>query len=743
MTHLIRSIGSVGIGRRDADVSMRLAGIATAWHSPTPDPVHVPDPPPAGRHLPFRGYLALVMLLSVAVAASGAQYGRSLSEREARQAASADAQVDARLAATEIGDALAEVEKAMAQAAATPGIDRILVDPTGCSLSYTAVGPFTNGRIDIVRADGSIACSSDASSTSGPGYRGADWIDRALAGPTFVASALDPATGSTGVMHTSPTAGNGIMVGFVDLASVGPALAEELGGGSADLEILLLDPEGTTVLARSVDPAEWIRQPLPSGTFDGGDGPGTDLDGRSRLYGEATVAGPGWRLLAGADTAQALAGANHAFHRQLVIIVVGLLMLLGVVILLDRRVTVPLRRLSEAMGGGRTGPAAHPVELSGPSEIVALSHQFNRMLSVLDRELIARGRLAAIVESSDDAIISTTLDGKVTSWNAGAERLYGYRADEMIGEDVSPLVPADDPLDARARLATVGDHGATSHYEVRRVRKDGTLVDVSVSLSPVRGDDGIVEGASASARDISQQKIAEQDLLRSNAELEQFAYVASHDLSEPLRTISGYAELLGRRYSGQLDDDADRFIRHTVEGCARMRQLIDDLLSYSRAGRTAAVASVVDTADVVAGVCAGMRALLTETGATVEVGDLPVVRGDAVQLAQLFQNLVANSIKFAQPGRPALIRIDARRRGSDWEVAVADNGIGIEPEYRERVFKMFQRLHGRADYEGTGIGLAICLRIVQAHGGSIWVEAGAEGGTVCRFTLPFVAEGQP
>jgi len=743
MTHLLRSIGSVGVRRGHADASTQLVGIAKAWYAPPPDPVQEPDRPPGGRHLPLRGYLALVVVLAVTVAASGALYGRSLSEREAREEAAASARVDARLAARVIGDTLADIEVVVAQTAATPGLEQAFVDATGCSLTFSPVGPFSEGRIDIVRPDGSIACSSDGPSTSGPGYRGADWLEPALAGPTFVESAVDPTTGAVGVMHTAPIAGKGIMVGFVDLASVGPALARQLGGDGSGLEILLLDREGTTVLARSIDPDSWIRRSLAPGSFDAEAGSGVDLEGRPRQYGEATVAGPGWRLFAGADTEAALAGAELAFHRQLVIIALGLMMLLGVVALLDRRVTVPVRRLSEAMGGDQGGRAAHPVEVTGPSEIVALAGDFNRMLAVLDRELVARGRLAAIVESSDDAIISITLDGKVTSWNGGAERLYGYRADEMIGQDVSPIVPVDDPTDASTRLATIREDGAKLRYEARRVRKDGTFVHVSVAVSPVRGDDGTIVGASASARDITQQKTAEQDLLRSNAELEQFAYVASHDLSEPLRTISGYAELLGRRYGGQLDDDADRFIRHTIDGCARMRQLIDDLLSYSRSGRTAELEGLVDLAGVVDGVRAGMRALLTETGATVEVGDLPVVRGDAVQLAQLVQNLVANSIKFAQPGRPPVIRIDARRRGADWEFAVADNGIGIEPEYRDRVFKMFQRLHGRDAFEGTGIGLAICLRIVQAHGGTIWIDEGDDGGTVCRFTLPFVTEARP
>jgi PAS domain S-box-containing protein len=742
MTHLIRSIGSVSTRRSHADVATRMKGIATAWYPSAPTPTVLPDRRPSRRGLPLRGYLAAIMVLAVAVAGSGALYGRDLSEREARQAATANAEHDARLGAEEIGDALTALEANVARTATTPGLEAVFVNATGCSLSYAPTGPFAEGRIDIVHPDGSIACSSDPSSVAGRGYAGADWLEPALAAPTFVGSAVDPTTGDPGVVHTAPIAGKGIMVGFLDLASVGPMLAEHLDGDVARLEILLLDRAGTTVLARSVDPTKWVREPLPRGSFGGQGGSGADIDGRARLYGEATVPGPGWHLYVGADTAEVLGHAELVFRRQLMIILIGLLILLGAMVVLDRRVTLPIRRLSEAMGGDRDGPAAHPVDISGPAEIVSLARDFNRMLAVLDDELVTRGRLAAIIESAEDAIISTTLDGTVTSWNGGAERLYGYNAEEMIGREFTPIVPGNDPIDLGSLLADVRDGSSIQPYEARRVRKDGTVVHVSIALSPVRGHDGRIEGVSASARDISEQKAAERDLLRSNAELEQFAYVASHDLSEPLRTISGYTELLGRRYEGQIDDDADRFIRHTIEGCARMRRLIDDLLSYSRSGRSVGAAVHVDTAQTVRSVCAAMRSVLDDGGVVIEVGDLPVVKGDPVQLAQLFQNLVANSVKFAQPGTEPRIRIDARRLGTDWEFSVADNGIGIEPEYRERVFKMFQRLHGRDAYDGTGIGLAICLRIVQAHGGSIWIDSGDDGGTVCRFTLPFMGEVQ-
>jgi len=255
-----------------------------------------------------------------------------------------------------------------------------------------------------------------------------------------------------------------------------------------------------------------------------------------------------------------------------------------------------------------------------------------------------------------------------------------------------------------------------------------------------------VVGAATIARDLTDHRklvfaeLARQaeDLRRSNDELEQFAYVASHDLSEPLRTISGYVELLSRRYVGQLDDDADRFIKHTVDGCDRMRHLIDDLLTYSRAGQTVNLTGTVDCASVVKDVISSVATSLEETNGQVVYDSLPTVRGDPAQLLQLFQNLIANGLKFSRQGVPPRVHIDAHRQDDTWTFSVADNGIGIDLEYRDQIFGMFQRLHARDAYPGTGIGLAICMRIIRTHGGQIWVEDTREAGSCFCFTLPDV-----
>jgi PAS domain S-box-containing protein len=226
-----------------------------------------------------------------------------------------------------------------------------------------------------------------------------------------------------------------------------------------------------------------------------------------------------------------------------------------------------------------------------------------------------------------------------------------------------------------------------------------------------------------------------EELERSNADLEQFAYVASHDLSEPLRMVGGFVQLLAKRYRGKLDDDADEFITHTLSGVDRMRRLIDDLLLFSRAGSVQLVARHVSLDEVIERVRHNLGAALADSGGVVRATGLPEVVGDVTQLEQLFQNLISNALKFRGEAAPTVDVLAERGRG-EWRITIQDNGIGIEPRHAERVFKMFQRLHGRDAYTGTGIGLAICKRIVERHGGEISVGSNPDGGSRFSFTLP-------
>jgi light-regulated signal transduction histidine kinase (bacteriophytochrome) len=231
-----------------------------------------------------------------------------------------------------------------------------------------------------------------------------------------------------------------------------------------------------------------------------------------------------------------------------------------------------------------------------------------------------------------------------------------------------------------------------------------------------------------------------EDLARSNADLEQFAYVASHDLSEPLRKVANFCQLLERQYSTQLDDRARQYIDFAVDGAKRMQVLISDLLAFSRVGRTTERFVPVDTAESVSRAISMLDDRITETGAHIEYGGLPVVEGDPTLLTALFQNLIANAVKYRDPDEPPHVRITAQRDGQFWSFTVADNGIGIDPQYAERIFTIFQRLHLRDQYGGTGIGLALCRRIVEFHRGKIWLAETAASGATFQFTIPCEAD---
>uniref|UniRef100_UPI0035A072C1 sensor histidine kinase n=1 Tax=Paraburkholderia youngii TaxID=2782701 RepID=UPI0035A072C1 len=225
------------------------------------------------------------------------------------------------------------------------------------------------------------------------------------------------------------------------------------------------------------------------------------------------------------------------------------------------------------------------------------------------------------------------------------------------------------------------------------------------------------------------------ELARSNKDLEQFAYLASHDLQEPLRAVAGPLQMLQMRYKGQLDSRADEFITHAVDGATRMQALINDLLAYSRVGRSDDARQLTDCAQILDQALKSLSVMMEESGAEVRKEALPTLMAIPTHLTLLFQNLIGNAVKFRDKSHPVRIDVGAKRQGEGWLFWVEDNGIGIDPQYFERIFLVFQRLHTRAEYPGTGIGLALCKRIVEQHGGQIWVESAPEEGATFFFTL--------
>jgi PAS domain S-box-containing protein len=353
-----------------------------------------------------------------------------------------------------------------------------------------------------------------------------------------------------------------------------------------------------------------------------------------------------------------------------------------------------------------------------------------------------RDRLAAIVDSSEDGILSKDLQGIIRSWNRGAERIFGYRAEEMIGKPVTMLAVPGREDEIPNIISIIARGESVEHFETKRRTKTGRVLTVSLTVSPVRDETGRIIGASKIVRDISEREIREKELReanaalsRSNADLEQFAYSASHDLQEPLRMVSTYSQMLKRKFGGELGEAGDQYIAYTVNGAHRMEQLIRDLLAFTRASTLGQEPD--EDADANAALhraLANLEGTIRENGATVTSSALPTLRMFSFQLEQLFQNLIGNAIRYRST-EPPRIHVAAKLEGRDWVFSVKDNGIGIDPQYKEQIFGIFKRLHNSAEYPGTGMGLAICQRIVQRGGGRIWVEGEPGRGSTFFFTL--------
>ena len=360
------------------------------------------------------------------------------------------------------------------------------------------------------------------------------------------------------------------------------------------------------------------------------------------------------------------------------------------------------------------------------------------------------GRYRGLLEAAPDAMVVVNQEGRIVLLNLQAEKEFGYHRDELLGQKVTNIIPegfaerliADGLRSAEDALAQQIGTG----IELIARRKDRTEFPIELMLSPLESAEGTL--VTAAIRDITTRKKAEADLLqkvdelnRSNVELGQFAYIASHDLQEPLRMVASYTQLLSRRYKGKLDSDADEFIAFAVDGATRMQRLIQDLLAYSRVGTKGKELRETSSEETLGQAIINLRGAIQESGALVTHDPLPPVMADERQLIQLFQNLVGNAIKYQSPGVPKVHISAAKNGGKQWTFSVQDNGLGIDPQYFERIFGMFQRLHKREEFAGTGIGLAICKKIVERHGGSISVESQPGEGSTFRFGLA-ASEGQ-
>ena len=354
---------------------------------------------------------------------------------------------------------------------------------------------------------------------------------------------------------------------------------------------------------------------------------------------------------------------------------------------------------------------------------------------------LSEARYRRLFETAQDGIlILDATTGQVVDANPFMQVLLGYSLEEFLGKKLWEIGPFKGIEASKTAFAELQLVDSVRYESLSLERRDGGRVEAEfISNAYVAANRRLIQ---CNIRDITERRRLEKlaveriaELARSNDELAQFGYVASHDLQEPLRAVASCVQLLKKRYGGQLDARADEFIDHSVAGIKRMETLINDLLAYSRVASQAQPLVKTDCGAVVDTALANLGVAIAESGAVVTHDVLPVVDADPTQLAQVFQNLIGNAIKFRGERAP-VIHIGVGTSPEQWTLSVTDNGIGIDPQYFERVFVVFQRLHTRTEYQGTGIGLAICKKIVERHGGRIWVESAPGAGTAFRFTLP-------
>nr|WP_240934619.1 ATP-binding protein [Cellulomonas sp. IC4_254] len=385
-------------------------------------------------------------------------------------------------------------------------------------------------------------------------------------------------------------------------------------------------------------------------------------------------------------------------------------------------------------------PTIAAVAEGGPAAVSAEEIEGGRALFDETRTAV-QDYLDVLRERRDEAASALAMWTRVVIGSLVALVIAGAVAGAVLWRTLRSWIA--EPLGALAADARAVSEGDLHHAV--RTTGPGEIADLADTVERMRlGLVAQVQAVEAQRAEIAEahDRLAEQaeELRRSNRDLEQFAYVASHDLQEPLRKVASFTQLLQKRYGGQMDERADQYIAFAVDGAKRMQQLIQDLLGFSRVGRLGGELADVPLDDALGAALENLDNLVEDTGAVVTHDPLPVVRGERPLLVQLLQNLVGNAIKFRDPERPPVVRISARRVGDSWELECRDNGIGIDPQYAERVFVIFQRLHPKDLYEGTGIGLALCKKIVEYHGGRIWLGEPDGPGTSVRWTLPAVDE---
>lgn len=690
------------------------------------------------RRLSVVGLLALFLVFAAAIGATWYFYAERLA-RDARKTAYETLAAVANLKVHEIGAWRGE---RMADAAAIEG-NPLAGEAAARVLDGTA-GPAAREKVSQWLASLQV----DA------GYRSLCLVDRE---GRVVLSAGEPAQGlgppGQAALKEAVTSGKPVFtdlhrpqaVPYTHLDLLAPIRASK-GGPVAGAVMIRIDPEaylypllaswpvptrtGETLLVQRVGNEVVFLSPLrfrpgaaptfrlPVGTpalpaslavtGKEGEAEGRDYAGHRVLAYVRSVPGSPWSIVSKADRSELLASAHRAAR--------GVFLTAFFIIL--------------AMGGALASVWRHQAVNALRAEMAA-SQERHALLKHFEY----------LVKYANDMILLADGEGRYVEVNDAALRCYGYTREEMLALNIADT-RAPQARAGRAelmrQLESEGEAGM--RFETVHQRKDGSAFPVEISARFI--EVGQARFYQSIVRDITERKRAEdglarraEELARSNSELQQFAYVASHDLQEPLRIISSYAQLLDRRFGAKLDGEAKEFMAFIVDAAQRMQRLINDLLDYSRVGTKGSEMAPVDTGEVLAEATANLKVAIEEAGAEITCDGLPTVLGDRRQLVQLFQNLLSNAVRF-KASLPPRVHVSAATKGREWVFSIKDNGIGIDPQFRDRIFIIFQRLHGREDYPGTGIGLAICQKIVLRHKGKIWVESRPGEGSTFFFTLP-------
>ena len=709
-----------------------------------------------------RRYIVLFTVVLLAVAAAAGVGVRTMAEQDARQSASRDANFEAQRAATQLKAGFDEIRALSLPIANNPSLAQVYADPTKCSVGYASLAGFATGRIDLLRLDGSVVCSSSkpAGTSAPPTFKGASWLQASE--PVVIAPTADPVTGNQVVVVAYPVLGRGALVWFLDLAPIGPKLESQFGSGVHQLEFLITSGDGRSVIARSIDPTQWIGRsskgaPLVSAS-DLSSRP--DLNGTPRIYGQSTIDPAGWHLYVGADEAAAIAAADQSSNRFLAIILCGMGIMLVVIFVVYRRIVDPIRQLSLVIRESTPGGAVNAIYRTGATEVTGLAEDFDKLMATVNRELADRLRSEQAVIVSERNYRMLFEGHPQPMWlydvdslaflevNDSAVARYGYSRDDFLAMTIKDIRPPEDVpkfLELIAKPLPKSDR--TGPW--RHVLKDGSTSQVLITSHAVIF--GAHNARLVLAEDLTESQRLERELAQSharadsNAELsrakDEMVSMVSHELRTPLASIVGFAELLATREV--TPKQRKEYLAVMLQEGRRLTALVNDFLDLRRL-EGGHLTMRFAPADIRALVKRAIELFSDSAGTLIEThlpDDLPLVRVDGDSIFRVVTNLLSNARKYSPVG--GSIEVGASVADGKVEVYVQDKGLGIPADALSQLFGKFYRVDApdRDTIKGTGLGLAICKNIVEAHGGRIRARSEGLGkGARFSFTIPIVRE---